>query len=85
MGMGWDCYFGRSSQIVIVWHGSGLAMLSPMVCVSQEAGGQKRSRVGSPELSFCVGAGIVANRASLPLRARLLALGRTTDGTDGRV
>ena len=24
-----------------------------MVCVSQEAGGQKRSRVGSPELSFC--------------------------------
>ena len=52
MGMGWDCYFGRSSQIVIVWHGSGLAMLSPMVCVSQEAGGQKRSRVGSPELSF---------------------------------
>ena len=23
-----------------------------MVCVSQEAGGQKRSRVGSPELSF---------------------------------
>lgn len=59
-GLG-HCYFGRSSQIVIVWHGSGLAMLSPMVCVSQEAGGQKRSRVGSPELSFCVGAGIVAH------------------------
>ena len=36
MGMGWDVYCSRSSQIGIVWHGSGLAMLSPMECVSQE-------------------------------------------------
>ena len=68
MGMGWDRYVGRSSQIGIAWHGSGLAMLSPMVCVSQEAGGQKRARVGSPELSFCVGAGIVAKKTGVTER-----------------
>ena len=46
--MGWDRYFGRSSQIVIVWHGSGLAMLSPMLCVSQRRVAKKghvRSRL----------------------------------------
>ena len=35
MGMGCDGYVSRLSQIGVAWHGSGLAMVSPMECVSQ--------------------------------------------------